>query len=111
MTKKKILHKILKGMDPYLSCGVPAPFWKLAIKLTKKIYGDEGVEILERFHETYDGSVEANKEIILHTINGSDASDKTLVGPKEVIKMLEQSKGWFIGLEGFGDCPTNSQTS
>jgi len=35
MTLTEILHDLLRGMDPYLSQGVPTIYWALALKLTE----------------------------------------------------------------------------
>lgn len=84
----KILHTVLKGMDAYISCGVPEPYWILAVNLTNEIYGEAGVELLEKYHKTYDDSVDARHETILHSINGWD-DPNTEIGPKELIKKLK----------------------
>lgn len=88
MKAKEILHKILLGMDAYLSCGVPDPYWELATELTREIYGDKGVALLESCHQTYDGAVDCRDEIILHTIH-KWADPNTEVNPEELIEQLE----------------------
>lgn len=90
MITKEILHQILNGMDAYISCGVPDPFWELARTLTLEMYGEAGVELLEKFHATHDGSVDASKEIILHTVHGWD-DPNTEVNPPELIEKLEST--------------------
>ena len=82
------MHQILMGMDGYISCGVPGLYWELAIALVDEIYGAAGLSLLERYHQTDDNSVEANVEIILHTINGWD-DPNTEIGPEELIEKLE----------------------
>jgi len=80
ITNKEILHQIIKGMDAYLSCGVPDPYWELAKNLTLEVYGEAGVTILDSDHITYDGAVDSRDEIILHTFGDWE----------EVIVKLEQ---------------------
>jgi len=89
MNTKEILHQVLTGMDAYLSCGVPEPYWTLAINLTKEVYGNKGVELITKFHKEHDGSVDANSEITLHVIEGWD-DPNTYVGPEELIEKLEK---------------------
>ncbi len=78
---KEVLHEILRGMDPYLSVGVPEVYWNLAIRLTGDIYGQAGVALLESSHKTYDASVDARDEIIAHSLDPID--------PEEIIERLE----------------------
>lgn len=87
MNNKDILHQILKGMCPYLSCGVPIQFWNLSKILTKEIYGESGVKLLKKFHETSEDRVAV--DITLHTIHGWENEGNTEIGPKELIKKLE----------------------
>ncbi len=88
LTNKQILHQVLKGLDPYISCGCPGPIWKLAKTLTREVYGKKGLQLLEKFNSEHDGSVDASKEITLHTVHGWD-DPNTEVGPKELIEKLE----------------------
>jgi hypothetical protein len=53
MQLKEILHKIIEGMCPFLSAGVPDPYWELAQRLTVEVYGEKGLSLLELAHETY----------------------------------------------------------
>ena len=88
MNTTDILHEILKGMCPYMSCGVPTTYWKLAKKLTKEVYGPKGVKLLNSFHKTYDGAVDSRDEIILHSIDGWEDGGNTHIGPEELIEKL-----------------------
>jgi len=92
MTAKEILHKLILGFDPYLSTGVPKVYWDLAITLTREIYGPEGVELLESAHHTYDSSVEAASECIVHSIESlSKWEDKEFeTCTEELIAALEK---------------------
>jgi len=65
MQTKEILHEVLKGMCPFMSCGVPIVYWTLAERLTKEIYGPEGVKLLESFQKTYDVRTTVSDETIL----------------------------------------------
>ena len=88
MTNKEILHRVLLGLDPYLSCGVPSPLYELAVDLTREVYGEPGVALVEQFKSEHDGSVDATQEITLYTIDGWD-DPNTFVGPEELIAKLE----------------------
>jgi len=93
MTAKDVLHKLIEGLDPYLSTGVPRVYWDLAITFTQELYGQKGVELLESVHETYDGAVEAGEEKILHSIDSVSQCEKYGATdgafPKELIEALE----------------------
>lgn len=82
MNNKDILHQILKGMCPYLSCGVPTQFWDLSKILTKEIYGESGVALLEKFHISHEDG-----DIFLHVIEGWENDIE--IGPEELIEKLE----------------------
>lgn len=88
MEMKKILHEVLKGMCPYMTCGVPVVYWKLARKLTKEVYGDRGVKLLEKYKHTYDDSIEYDRVNTVYSIQGWD-DPNTEVLPPELIKKLE----------------------
>ena len=98
MTNKQILHRILLGMDPYLSVGVPTPYWELAIELTKEIYGEAGVEILNSAHQTYDNAVDCRDEIIVHSLQKWEDGGNTEITPKEIIERLEAMSGKVSGI-------------
>jgi len=88
MTNKEILHEILKGMDPYLSTGVPEIYWNLAIKLTREIYGEMGVELLESAHITFNGAVDYKDETILHSLEKWE-DKSTWISIEVIIDRLE----------------------
>lgn len=83
---KNTLHELLLGFDPYLSCGVPKPMWKLARRLTKLAYGRKGVALLDKYHKE-NQSLFVDEPI--HVINGWDDSN-TQIGPKELIEKLKR---------------------
>jgi hypothetical protein len=89
MTKKGILHQVLLGMDPYLSCGCPTPIWDLAVNLTFEVYGSKGMELLEKCHKVYDASLEWDKDNVLHSIDWEETPND-IVGPQELIQKLEK---------------------
>ena len=94
MTTHDVLHKLIEGLDPYLSTGVPRVYWDLAITFTQELYGQKGVELLESVHHTCDDSVEAASECIVHSIDSVSDGEKygSFEGtyPKELIEALEQ---------------------
>ena len=89
MTKKEILHEVIRGMDAYESSGVPVAYWNLAVELTKEIYGEVGVSILEAPHIVNRNSIDAETTLHLHLIYGWEDNGNTEIGPKEVIERLK----------------------
>ena len=84
---KKFLNKILLGMDPYISEGVPTIYWELALEMTESIYGEEGVKLLKEMHQTFDASVDTKMTIILHTLQKSE--NGTTLRPEHLIKQFK----------------------
>jgi hypothetical protein len=92
VTDKEILHVLINGMDPYASLGVPTPYWELAVELTREVYGESGVKILEAAHQTYEHQVEADSSHILHSVQAWEDGGYTEVLPGEVIRRLESPR-------------------
>lgn len=88
MSNKEILHKVLLGMDAYLSTGVPQVYWDLGCALTLECYGEAGVKLLEKSHHTYARKLTYDDEKVLHSIAGWDTPND-YVGPEELIAKLE----------------------
>ena len=86
MTNKEILHRLLKGMDPYLSCGVPEPLWTLALDLTEEVYDTPGKIILIAYHNS-NSDDEGEK---LYTIHGWTDDGQTEILPEDVIRLMEK---------------------
>ena len=86
MEKKEILHQLLMGMDGHLSCGVPLVLWELAAKLTKEVYGEDSVDLLNRYQNEYDAGID--RESLVYTIDGC-YNPNCIVGSVELISMLE----------------------
>jgi hypothetical protein len=84
-----ILHEILRGMDPYLSCGVPGVYWDLAIRLTQEIYGDSGVKLLQSAHRMYDDGIDYKTKITLHSLELWEDNGNTQLLPEDLIERLE----------------------
>jgi hypothetical protein len=80
MRQIKILHEIIRGMDEYLSTGVPEIYWNLAKELTRKLYGEKGLSLIESHHKEYDSSVDIHP-FIVHSFN---------CNPEELINKLKQ---------------------
>ena len=87
---KKILHTLIRGMDPYESFGVITLYWDLIVKLTQEIYGDVGVSVLKSAHRQSDYPVDSKHTIVWHTLEKWENNGNTQVGPEEIIDRLEK---------------------
>jgi hypothetical protein len=88
MNQKEILHVLILGMDPYLSCGVPKILWDLTVQLTLEIYGQKGVEILESAHKIYDDKLGLNDTVSFHSIEKWEDGGNTEILPEDIIERL-----------------------
>lgn len=80
MTKKKILHQILRGMDSYKSTGVPCDISCLAVQLTQDVYGQLAARKLQEELQEYDSSIEANSELLVYSLDDPEAFIKFCKG-------------------------------
>lgn len=92
MTKKEILFDVLRGMDPYLSCGVPEVYWDLAMRLATELYGERGAAILSAAHKTYRPKFDASCEVVLHSIHGWEDGGNTEITPDVLVARLNAIK-------------------
>jgi len=84
VTAKEILHRLIEGFSPYLSCGVPKVYWDLAITFTGEVYGSKGIDLLESTHAICNDATDARNTKILHFID---------LPPTELIESLEALNG------------------
>lgn len=90
MTNKEILHKIILGMDGYLSCGVPSIYWDLAVNLTKEIYGEAGLSLLNKSKKIYNDQIDYETTLKLHTISSWENGGNFEITPEILIERLEK---------------------
>ncbi len=89
MTPKEILHALLKSLDPKHTYGVDNGVWDVIARVTRDVYGDDGIAVLELYHDTTESFSMGD----FHTIAGWEDDGVTPVTPVELIGKLETLRG------------------
>jgi hypothetical protein len=69
LTRKEILHNLIRGMDGHKTYGVPLPVWDIIRALLVSEYPDkEALNFIAEKVKKHNHAVEANSEVIYYDI-------------------------------------------